>query len=300
MDKPWDGVVVATPVFYTDTGAVDFDRYGEHVQWLAANGCRDVAPNGSLGEYQVLTAEERAGVVRTAVDAAPDEFTVIPGVGAYGAREAREWAEQAADAGADAVMALPPNAYRGDARAVREHYREVGAAGLPVVAYNNPLDTKIDLTPPLLADLHGEGLISAVKEFTGEARRVYEIIERAPELDVLIGTDDSVVEVGLAGATGWVAGFPSTFPQACVALFDATMAHDLDTALPLYRLMHPLLRWDFVTEFVQAIKVSMEATGWSGGAVRPPRQPLHADDDVLIRDLTRAIAADPLLATVTG
>lgn len=297
MEKPWRGVVVATPVFYTESGDVDLDRYAEHVRWLAANGCHGVAPNGSLGEYQVLTRRERAAVVHAAVEAAPEGFTVMPGVGAYGAGEAREWAEQAAEAGAHAVMALPPNAYRGDERSVLEHFREIAKAGLPVSAYNNPIDTKIDLTPALLTELYREGLVGAVKEFTGESRRAYEIAERVPGLDVLIGTDDSVVEVGLAGAVGWIAGFPSTFPRACVALYEATLAHDLATALPLYRLLHPLLRWDFHTEFVQAIKASMEAVGRPGGAVRPPRQPLRPDDDAAIRGLTRTIAADPLLGS---
>lgn len=295
MDKPWRGVVVATPVFYTDRGAVDVDRYADHVRWLAANGCHGVAPNGSLGEYQVLTPEERAAIVHTAVEAAPEGFTVMPGVGAYGARESRYWAEQAAEAGAHAVMALPPNAYRGDERSVLEHYREIAKAGLPVSSYNNPIDTKIDLTPTLLAELYNEGLVGAVKEFTGESRRAYEIAERVPGLDVVIGTDDSVVEVGLAGGVGWVAGFPSVFPRACVALYEATLAHDLATALPLYRLLHPLLRWDFHTEFVQAIKASMEAIERPGGSVRPPRQPLRPDDDRAIREMTRAIAADPLI-----
>ena len=295
MDKPWRGVIVATPIFYAESGAVDLERYAEHVRWLAANGCHGVAPNGSLGEYQVLTRQERAAVVRTAVEAAPDGFTVMPGVGAYGAREAREWAEQAAEAGAHAVMALPPNAYRGDERSVLEHFRAVAKAGLPVSAYNNPIDTKIDMRPILLAELYREGMVGAVKEFTGESRRSYEIAERAPGLDVLIGTDDSVVEVGLAGAVGWVAGFPSSFPRACVDLYEAVLAHDLTTALPLYRLLHPLLRWDFHTEFVQAIKASMDAVGRAGGPVRPPRQPLHPDDEAAIGQLTRSIAADAVL-----
>ena len=288
---PWHGVIVATALPFTASGAVDYDRYGEHVAWLAENGCDGVAPNGSLGEYQVLTPDERGRVVRTAVDAAPEGFTVMPGVGAYGAREARELAEAAAEAGAQVVMALPPNAYRGDERAVVEHFREIAKAGLPISAYNNPIDTKIDLTPQLLRELHLEGLVVAVKEFTGESRRSYEIAELAPGLDILIGTDDSVLEVGLAGAKGWVAGYPNALPRACVELYRATLAHDLDTALPLYRQLHPLLRWDFQTEFVQAIKLSMDVVGRYGGPCRAPRQPLLPDDERRVRDLTEAAVA---------
>lgn len=289
--KPWHGVLVATPTPLRADLTVDYDSYAEHVRWLADNGCHGVCPNGSLGEYQVLSDEERATLVRVAVEAAPEGFTIMPGVGAYGAREARAWAEQAAEAGAQVVMALPPNSYRGDDRAVIEHYREVAKAGLPVSAYNNPLDTKIDLRPDLLAELYNEGLIVGVKEFTGEARRAYQIAELAPGLDILIGSDDSVLEVGLAGAKGWVAGYPSAFPRACVELYEATLRHDLATALPLYRELHALLRWDFHTEFVQAIKLSMDVVGRYGGPCRPPRQPLLPRDEAEIRELTVRAAA---------
>lgn len=286
-DKPWHGVLVATALPFNEDLSVDYDAYAEHVRWLADNGVHGVVPNGSLGEYQVLSDQERARVVETAVAAAPEGFVVMPGVGAYGAMEARRWAEHAAEAGAQVAMALPPNAYRCDERAVVEHFREIAQAGLPVTAYNNPIDTKTDLTPPLLATLHGEGLIVGVKEFTGDARRSYEIAELAPDLDLMIGTDDSIVEVGLAGAKGWVAGFTNSFPRSTLQLYEAAVAGDLETALPLYRSMHSLLRWDSKTEFVQAIKLSQDMIGRHGGPCRPPRQPLLPEQEKAVRYATQ-------------
>ncbi len=281
--KPWHGVVVATALPYDNELAVDLDRYGEHVSWLAENGCHGVTPNGSLGEYQVLSDEERAAVVRTAVGAAPEGFHVVPGVAAYGAREARAWAEQAAEAGADAVLLLPPNAYRADEQAVRAHYAEVAKVGLPIVAYNNPIDTKVDLVPSLLAQLHADGSIVAVKEFSGDTKRGYQLAELVPELDVLAGADDVLLELMLAGATGWIAGFPNALPSSCVELYEACLAQDLDRALPLYRMLHPLLRWDSKTEFVQAIKLSMDIAGRYGGPCREPRQTLTLEQEAQIR-----------------
>jgi 1-pyrroline-4-hydroxy-2-carboxylate deaminase len=286
--KPWHGVLVATAMPYDDTLELDLDRYAEHIAWLARSGCHGATPNGSLGEYQVLSDPERAAVVRTAVEAAPDGFSIIPGVAAYGARESRAWAEQAAEAGAPAVMLLPPNAYRGDARAVLAHYEEVSRAGLPIVAYNNPIDTKVDLVPPLLAELHKRGLIVAVKEFSGDVRRAYELAEVAPELDLIVGADDVLLELMIAGAKGWVAGYPNAFPAICVELYEAARDGDLDRALPLYRALHPLLRWDSKTEFVQAIKLSMDMAGRYGGACRQPRQPLTPEQETVVRAATQA------------
>lgn len=289
-ERPWHGVMVATALPLRPDLSVDYEAYGRHCRWLVESGCDGVVPNGSLGEYQTLTVEERARVVETAVEAIGGE-RVMPGIAAYGALESRRWAEQARDAGCGSVMLLPPNAYRGDDRAVLEHYGLVSGAGLPIVAYNNPIDTKVDLVPELLAKLHREGLIVGVKEFTGDVRRAYEIAELAPDLDLLIGSDDVVLELGVAGAVGWVAGYPNALPESTVALYHAARAGNLDTVLPLYRALHPLLRWDSKTEFVQAIKLSMDIAGRPGGPCRPPRQPLLPPQAAAVRAATeKAIA----------
>jgi 4-hydroxy-tetrahydrodipicolinate synthase len=273
---------------------VDYDAYAEHVRWLIDSGCDGVVPNGSLGEYQTLTDQERARVVSTAVEAAGDGSRVMPGVAAYGSAESCRWAEQAAEAGAGSVLLLPPNAYRADADAVRAHYAEVARVGLPVVAYNNPYDTKVDLVPELLARLHGEGSIVAVKEFSGDVRRAYEIAELAPGLDLLIGADDVLLELALAGAVGWIAGYPNALPRASARLFRAAVAGDLAAALPLYRSLHPLLRWDSRTEFVQAIKLSMDIVGRRGGPTRPPRLPLSPESEAVVRAATGKAVAEGL------
>ncbi|MEU8516285.1 dihydrodipicolinate synthase family protein [Kitasatospora sp. NPDC048722] len=292
--RPWRGIMVATAIPLRQDLSVDYDAYAEHVRWLIDNGCDGVVPNGSLGEYQTLTDDERARIVRVAVEAAGDGARVMPGVAAYGSAESRRWAEQAAEAGAGSVLLLPPNAYRADHAAVRAHYAEVARAGVPVVAYNNPIDTKVDLVPALLAELHAEGSIVAVKEFSGDVRRAYEIAELAPGLDLLIGADDVLLELALAGAVGWIAGYPNALPEASAALYKAAVAHDLETALPLYRALHPLLRWDSKTEFVQAIKLSMDIAGRPGGPVRPPRRPLGAEADAAVRAATEKALAEGL------
>jgi 4-hydroxy-tetrahydrodipicolinate synthase len=275
--QPWRGVYTATALPLNDDLSVDYDGYAEHVAWLAAYGTHGVVPNGSLGEYQTLSDEERARVVETAVQASPEGFGVMAGCGAYGTLQSVRWIEQAAAAGATSVLLLPPNTYRADEAAVLAHYRAAAKVGLPVVAYNNPYDTKIDLTPATLATLHAEGLIVGVKEFTGDVRRAYEIAELAPGLDLIVGSDDVLLELGVAGAVGWVAGYPNALPQASLALYELVTSGDvadLERALPMYRDLHPLLRWDSRTEFVQAIKLSMDVAGRKGGICRPPRSPL--------------------------
>jgi 1-pyrroline-4-hydroxy-2-carboxylate deaminase len=290
--QPWHGLVVASALPFNADLSVDYGAFADHVRWLAENGCDGVAPNGSLGEYQCLTPTERARVVEVAVEAAPPGFSVVAGTGAYGSREAADWARQARTAGAHALLSLPPNAYRADDAIVYQHFAEIAAAGLPVVAYNNPHDTKVDLTPALLARMHADGVIVGVKEFSGDVRRIYEINELAPELDVLVGTDDVVLELAIAGAKGWVAGYPNALPAASVRLWKLAVARDLDSALPMYRDLHSLLRWDSKPAFVQAIKLSMDVAGRKGGGCRPPRLPLAPDLALAVRKDTEKALAD--------
>jgi 4-hydroxy-tetrahydrodipicolinate synthase len=246
-----------------------------------------------LGEYQNLSDGERADVVRAAVEAAPPGCSVVPGVGGYGSRQSRHWAEQAQAAGAHAVLALPPNTYAARDAEVVAHYREVAAVGLPVVAYNNPFDTKVDLTPKLLATIAETDGIVAVKEFSGDVRRLHRIHDLCPHVDVLAGADDVLLELVVCGAKGWMAGFPNALPRLSLRLYELCAARDLAAALPLYAELHPIFGWDSRPEFVQAIKLGMELAGRYGGPCRPPRGPLPPAAEAQVRkDMERALKAD--------
>jgi 1-pyrroline-4-hydroxy-2-carboxylate deaminase len=292
------GVVVATALPYAeDPGApaglaVDYDRYAEHCRWLVDNGCRGVGPNGSLGEYSSLTDDERRRVARTAIEAVGEDGVVVVGVHGVGAHLAQHWAERAAEDGAHGVLCLPPTMYRSNRGEIIEHFRAVDSVGLPVMVYNNPLDTKVDLTPDLLAEIAQLDNVVAVKEFSGDVRRVLEIKELAPDLQVVSGADDVALETLLMGATGWFAGFPNVFPAESVKLFELARSGRLAEARALYEPLVPAFRWDSRTEFVQAIKLGMEMVGRYGGPCRPPRGPLVPEHRRRVTaDMTRAIDA---------
>jgi 1-pyrroline-4-hydroxy-2-carboxylate deaminase len=298
QDGTLGGVVVATALPYREDPsapaglAVDYDKYAEHCAWLVDNGCDGVGPNGSLGEYSSLTDEERRTVARTAIEAVRGRGKVIVGVHGVGSHQAARWAEAAAEDGADGVLCLPPTMYRANEGEVIAHFEAVAAVGLPVMVYNNPFDTKVDLTPELLSRIAGIDNVVAVKEFSGDVRRVLEIKERAPELDIIGGADDVVLESLVMGATGWFAGFPNVFPAQSAELYALARSGRYDEAKALYEPLVAAFRWDSRTEFVQAIKRGMEKVGRYGGPCRPPRGPLvPAHLEQVDADMDRAIAA---------
>lgn len=292
------GVVVATALPYYEKAsapaglAVDLDRYAEHCRWLVDSGCRGVGPNGSLGEYSSLTDEERRAVARTAIEAVGDSGTVVVGVHGVGSHQARHWAEAAAEDGADGVLCLPPTMYRANRGEILAHFEAVASVGLPVMVYNNPVDTKVDLTPDLVAEIAEIDNVVAIKEFSGDVRRVLEIKERTSGLEVISGADDVALESLLMGATGWFAGFPNVFPAESARLFELAVAGRLAEARAMYEHLVAAFRWDSRTEFVQAIKLGMELVGRFGGPCRPPRGPLSPQTRARVEaDMARAIAA---------
>ena len=289
------GVIVAAALPYKPDSsapaglAVDFDRYAEHCDWLISNGCRGVGPNGSLGEYSSLTDAERRRVVQVAVEAVAGRGLVVAGVHAPGWHQARQWAELAAEDGADGVLALPPTLYRASHAQVVDHFAHIAGAGLPVMVYNNPFDTKVDLVPSLVAELAAIDGVVAIKEFSGDVRRAFEISELC-DIDVIAGADDVLFELMIDGAVGWFAGFPNAFPAESVTLYEHLAAGRYAEAREMYRHLVAVFRWDSRVEFVQAIKLGMDMVGRYGGPCRPPRGPLTAEHEKQVRaDMQRAI-----------
>jgi len=292
------GVVVATTLAFTEDAsapaglAVDYDRFAEHVDFLMSSGCRGVGPNGSLGEYSSLTDEERRKVIRVAVEAVDGRGIVVAGAHGVGSHQARQWAEWAREDGADGVLLLPPTLYRANEREVIAHYEEAAKAGMPMMIYNNPFDTKVDLVPSLVAKLADIPEVVAIKEFSGDVRRVYEIKELC-DIDIIAGADDVLFEMMVNGAVGWFAGYPNAFPKEAVELYNLLVDGKWQEARDLYEQLVAVFRWDSRTEFVQAIKLSMDICGNSyGGPTRPPRGPLSDEQADLVRaDTDRALAA---------
>ncbi len=281
------GVYAASTTTFDERGDLDLDAHANHCRWLVESGVAGLVPCGSLGEYEALTDMERIAVVESTVQAAGDA-TVVPGVSGKSGAEARRWAEHAGAAGAGAVMCLPPTSHAPTDDEVVAHFTEVARAGLAIIVYNNPFSTRVDLTPARLARLADEvPLVAAVKEFSQDVRRVAAIRETAPRLEVLCGCDDVFVESMLMGATGWIAGFVNAIPAETVAMYRLCVDGRWDDAVATYRQMLPMLRYDALPTFVQAVKAAQEEAGRPGGPVRLPRLPLPPDVDKHVRQATR-------------
>ena len=284
------GVHAAIVTHFHSDLAVDHDAVSAQVQRLIEGGIHGIVPNGTVGEGGSLSREERREVLETVVEATAGRVPVCAGVSAPSAEQASDYARDARAAGADGVMTLPPLLYRADRRELLRFFGDVAAAAdLPMMIYNNPTASGSDLAPELLAEIvRAVPAVGALKDSSGDARRIAELVNLCPDLDVMVGGDDWALEGFCAGAAGWISGVGVVFPVQSVRLWDLCAAGDLGPARELYAELLPLGRLDMTPKLVQYFKAGLDELGIGGGPCRPPRLELTADE---LETLRGAVAA---------
>jgi 4-hydroxy-tetrahydrodipicolinate synthase len=279
------GVHAAIVTHFDQDLSVDGEAVAADVGRLIAAGIHGIVPNGTVGEGGTLSREERRELVGTVVAAAAGRVPVCVGISAPTAEQAAGYGRDAAGAGADSLMLLPPLLYRADRRELVEFFGSVArAVDLPLMIYNNPEGSGTDLVPELLAELVREvPSVTAIKESSGDARRIADLVHRCPQTDVLVGGDDWALEGFCAGATGWVSGVADVFPAECVRLWELCQAGELGPARELYQALLPLGHLDMTPKLVQYFKAALDELGLGGGPCRPPRLPLTDDELATVR-----------------
>jgi 4-hydroxy-tetrahydrodipicolinate synthase len=283
------GIIPAVITPFDAQDRVDVAALEANVAHLLERGVHGLIAAGTMGEAGSLTQDERRTVIETVVRAAGGAVPVLAGVSAGATRLAVANTQLAREAGVQGVMCLPPLNYAGTPDEHVAFFAAVAAEGLPVMAYNNPEASGIDLTPPVIAALADAvpGVV-AIKECSGDARRIPALLN-ATRLQVLVGGDDWALEGFAAGATGWVSGVANVAPEACVALLEQVQAGELAAARETYRRILPLARLDMNPKLVQYFKGAMDAVGLAGGPTRPPRGPLGAAERKVLETAVAAL-----------
>jgi 4-hydroxy-tetrahydrodipicolinate synthase len=283
------GIIPAVVVPFGEDDSIDVEALRANVSHLIDGGVHGLVVNGTMGEAGALSDDERGLVIETVMGAADGRVPVTVGVSSASTAASRRYAEQARAAGAYGVMCLPPVLYRGTPEELIAHFAAVAESGLPVMAYNNPEASGQDLMPEAIAELAAAvPAVVAVKECSADARRIAALLG-STELEVLVGGDDWALEGFAAGSTGWVSGVANIAPRECVELFDAVNEGRLHEARELYQRLLPLGRLDMTPWLVQYFKGAMDAVGLVGGPTRPPRLPLGAEQQELLREAVDAL-----------
>jgi 1-pyrroline-4-hydroxy-2-carboxylate deaminase len=278
--RDWQGVLPAITTPFHDSLAVDHARLAKHVNWLVQNGCRGIVALGSLGEAATLNFDEKVRILETCKRAVGGRVPVVAGIAGLSTAQCVDLAKRAVAVGCDGLMVLPPYVYRGDWRETKTHFDAViGATELSCLLYNNPIAYGTDVTPAQMRELAEHANLHAVKESSGDVRRVTAIREALGDrLNVLAGMDDAILESVPMGAVGWIAGLVNALPAESVRVFELARDGKRDEARALYEWFLPLLRLDTVPKFVQLIKLVQSEVGQGNAVVRPPRLEVTGDE----------------------
>jgi 4-hydroxy-tetrahydrodipicolinate synthase len=292
----FEGIIPAVTTPFTADDEVDVAALKDNVEQLIEAGVHGFVATGTMGEAGSLTREERALVVRSVVEAADGRVPVTVGVSSGSAKQSLEYANDGKAAGAQYVMSLPPLGYRGDDDEVVAFYAELATCGLPLMAYNNPEASGVDMPAALVQRIAEEvDAVVAIKECSGDTRRIPALLHIEADLEVIVGGDDWALEGLAAGAIGWITGVGVLAPRETVELYDALQANDLDRARDVYRRLLPVARFDMTSKLVQYFKAAQDAVGFHGGPTRAPRLPLKPEEQTALEEAL-AILREPAVA----
>lgn len=280
MSTPFIHGIIAYPVtpFTADGTAVDTVTLAALVEELVTAGVHAIAPLGSTGEAAYLTEKEFDSVVDTTVGTVAGRVPVIVGASDLTTANTVRRARHAQQAGADAVMVLPISYWKLTDHEIVNHYATVGAAlDVPIMVYNNPATSGIDMSPELLVQIFTDvDNVTMVKESTGDLTRMTRIKELSGgALPFYNGSNPLVLDALKAGATGWCTAAPHLRPQACLDLYAAVRASDLSLAQSIYDDLAPLLRFIVSGGLPTTVKAGLGLLGRDVGVPRPPLLPLQ-------------------------
>jgi 4-hydroxy-tetrahydrodipicolinate synthase len=270
--------IIAYPITpFGRDGGVDTATLSALLEKLIGAGVHAIAPLGSTGEAAYLTEYEFDGVVDTTVNTVGHRVPVIVGASDLTTANTIRRARYAQHAGADAVMILPVSYWKLSTREIAQHYATVAAAlDIPIMAYNNPATSGIDMSPELLVQMFTEiDNLTMVKESTGDLDRMLRIKELTGNtLPFYNGSNPLILDALTAGASGWCTAAPNLRPQPCLDLYAATQAGDYDAAKAIYEDLSPLLRFIVAGGLPTTVKAGLNLLGTHVGDPRPPLLPL--------------------------
>jgi len=280
------GVFPAIITPFKEDLSLDEEGLKRNIEYLNKTGIAGIVPCGTTGESATLTFEEHKKVVEIAVDCS--KVPVIAGTGSNNTREALELTCHAADAGANAALMITPYYNKPNDRGMFEHFRTVAEkCNIPIVLYNVPKRTGIDLKPELVSKLSKVKNIVAIKEASGSLSQVSQIIEqtRGSSFSVLSGDDDLTLPCMALGATGVVSVVANVAPKRTVAMVKAMAEGDLEKARSLHYELAPLVRAMFLETNPIPVKTAQNLLGLAAGPLRLPLAPMAPEKEKILKDI---------------
>ena len=258
---------------FTEAGAVDEASFAKHVEWQITEGSHGLVPVGTTGESPTLSHAEHKRVVELCIEVAKKRVPVIAGAGSNNTREAVELAQHAEKVGADAILVVTPYYNKPTQKGLIAHFKAIAeAVSLPIVIYNIPGRSVIDMSPETMGALaKAHKNIIGVKDATGKIERVSEQrITCGPDFVQLSGEDATALGFNAHGGVGCISVTANVAPKLCAQFQELTLKGDFAGALAIQDRLMPLHKAIFMEPGVCGAKYGLSKLGRMSRAVRSP------------------------------
>lgn len=284
--------VIAYPITPFDTEErVNIKLFKTLVERLVKSGTHAIAPLGSTGVLPYLSDEEKESITEATIDQVADRVPTLVGVSNLTTEKTIYHAQFAEKAGATAVMIIPMSYWKLTDDEIFDHYDRVASKiSIPIMAYNNPATSGIDMSPALLQRLLRIPNVTMIKESTGDIQRMHFLRKTlGEEVAFYNGSNPLALAAFAAGAQGWCTAAPNLIPDLNIALYEAIQNNELSKAQQLFYKQFDLLKFIVDKGLPRAIKTGLNILGQQGGELRTPLQQLGQQDTHELKKLLSEI-----------
>tara|TARA_Y100000739_G_scaffold210742_1_gene201538 strand:- start:94 stop:960 length:867 start_codon:yes stop_codon:yes gene_type:complete len=264
-------------------GRIDFNVIQDLVEWHISQGSNGLVPVGTTGESPTLTHEEHNNVVECVVKTAAGRIPIIAGAGSNNTTETVQLVEHAKEAGADAALVVTPYYNKPTQDGMIKHFSAAEKCGLPIIIYNIPPRSVVDMTPETMGRLAKLNNIIGVKDATGDVARVsLQRISCGKDFIQLSGEDASAIGFNAQGGVGCITVTGNVAPKLCSLMQKATLEGDYRKALEYQDTLMPLHDAIFTEPGVAGAKYGLSLLGKCTDEVRSPLTKLSSETKKLI------------------
>lgn len=284
----FEGTYVAMITPFTEDGQIDEEGFRYNINDLIEKGVTGLVGAGTTGESATLSHEEHQKVIEILVDEVDGRVETVAGTGSNATSEALSLTKHAFDAGADSALLITPYYNKPQQHAMVEHYRTIAeTVDIPLIAYNVPSRTGINMDVDTIVQLAKIDGIDAVKEASGSVDKVSDIYRQLlnegleDDFCILSGEDSLTLPIMAVGGTGVISASANVDAKRMVLMVDSILNDDYTRAMELHYEMVELIRALFIESNPVPVKTAMNIMGLPSGPLRQPLAPM-LDDDVEI------------------
>ncbi|MDY6958236.1 MAG: 4-hydroxy-tetrahydrodipicolinate synthase [Halobacteriota archaeon] len=284
-----EGVFAAIVTPFTSDGNIDEEGVKRNIEFVIEGGVTGIVPCGSTGESATLSHAEHKKLIDIVVDAS--SVPVLAGTGSNNTWEAVDLTKYAEDAGAQAAMLITPYYNKPNRSGLIKHFTDAAkGVDIPIVLYNVPSRTGLNMTPEIVVELSRVGNIVGIKEASSNHSQITSIIDQTDDdFTLLSGNDDETITIMSLGGKGVISVAANVVPREMRSLVDAMKDSDLKRAREIHYKLLPLFKALFIETNPIPVKKATELMGLSSSFLRLPLGPMSDENEKTLSNVLRSM-----------